>query len=267
MFRKAMVLFAEEYGLLGAFEEDFLGTPVLPERKTTVAPEAIIDEQGRLQRIDPGTDGKELLLRVLEPTRRFSAGHSRLPDETEHSAAYEMMALPSEMRFAPRGLSLDRSEWSLEPGELVPWEDIRKYFGALLILDEGAPEGVSVLCRQEPLRRWEISFRFFPSGAPSGDVELDDDSYVFLNSYLEDVSPRAVIGKDGNLERRWRYRSLLQALYVMLYLDLTGGNTIKKCQSRGCPNYFRLGPQSKSIYCSPRCASRASTRRRRGQEP
>lgn len=48
-------------------------------------------------------------------------------------------------------------------------------------------------------------------------------------------------------------------MYVMLYLDLTGGNTIKNCESRGCPNYFRVGPQSKSRYCSERCANRTST--------
>jgi hypothetical protein len=53
----------------------------------------------------------------------------------------------------------------------------------------------------------------------------------------------------------------------MLFLDLTGGNTIKKCKSRGCPNYFRVGSQSKSKYCSEQHASRASTRMGRGQEP
>jgi hypothetical protein len=89
----------------------------------------------------------------------------------------------------------------------------------------------------------------------------------YLNQYLEGVSPRAFIGEDGNLERGWRYRSLLQAMHVMLFLDLTGGATIKKCQSRGRPNYFRVGPQGKSKYCSRRCANRASTRTGRGQEP
>jgi hypothetical protein len=83
----------------------------------------------------------------------------------------------------------------------------------------------------------------------------------------EDVSPRALIGKDRNLERRWRYRSLLQAMYIMHFLDLTGGIIIKKCQSRGCPNYFRAGSLIKSKYCSTRCANRASTRKGRGQEP
>jgi hypothetical protein len=266
-FNRALILFAQEYGLLGAFEEDFLGTPVLPERKTLVAPEAVINKQGRLRRVDPATTGKELLFEVLEPTGCFPTGHLRPPDHTEHSAAYEMMALPSEIKFALRGLPLDRIGRSVKPDDLVPWEDIRKYFGPLLILDEEAPDGVSVLCRREPLPRWEASFRFFPSGVRSGDMKPNSDDYVFLNSYLEDVSPYALVGNGGNLERRWRYRSLLQAMHVMLFLDLTGGTIIKKCQSRGCPNYFRAGSQIKSKYCSTRCANRASTRKGRGQEP
>ena len=42
-----------------------------------------------------------------------------------------------------------------------------------------------------------------------------------FNSYLREVSPRVVTGEDGNLERGWSCRSLLRAMYVMLYLDLT----------------------------------------------
>jgi hypothetical protein len=261
-FRKALIAFAEQYGLLGAFEEDFLGPPVLPDGKTLVAPEAVIDDRGRVRRVDPATEGKELLLKVLEP-----AGHFWYFGKTEHDVKHETMALPSEIKFSSRGPYLDRIEWPVEPRQLVPWEDISKYFGALLILDKRVTGGVSILCTREPLRRWEMSFRFFPSGVPPGALELDDNSYVSLNSYLEDVSPHAFVGEDGTLEQGWRYRSLLQAMYVMLYLDLTGGSTLKKCESRGCPNYFRVGPQSKSKYCSERCANRASTRMGRGQEP
>lgn len=266
-FYKDLTLFAREYGLLGTFEQYFPSAPVLPRGKTLVAPEAVIDDHGSLQRFDPATKGKDLLLRLLEPRGHFSAGHFRLPDQTERTVAYEMMAVPSEVSFAPRDPHLEVAERSVEHSRLVPWEVIKKHFGALLILDARAPDGVSVLCRREPLRRWKESFRFFPGASPSGDVELDDDNYVFLNEYLEDVSPRAFIGKDGNLQRGWRYRGLLQAMYVMLFLDLTGGNTLRKCQSRPCPTYFRAGPQSKSKYCSKRCANRASTRMGRGQAP
>jgi hypothetical protein len=177
------------------------------------------------------------------------------------------MALPSEITFATKGSHLGRLERSVELHQLVPWEEIRENFGALLILDKKVPDGVSVLCTREPLHYWEVGFRFFPSGAPSGALELDGDDYTFLNVYLGHVSPNAFIGEDGNLERGWRYSSLLQAMYLMLFLDLTGGATIKKCQSRMCTHYFRIGSQSKSRYCSERCANRASTRMGRGQEP
>jgi len=270
IFRNALIVYAKHYGLLGAFEEDFLGKPVLPGGKTLVAPEALIDKHGRLKRVNPATEGKELLLEVLEPTGLLHPEHSpsRPLDDIDYMVAYETMALPSEMRFALRDPDVGSNEGYVEPPQLVPWEEIKRYFGALLILDDRAPDGVSVLCTREPLRRWEISFRFFPSlAAPSGRLQLDDHSYDFLNQHLEDVSPRAFIGKDGNPERGWRYRSLLQAMYVMLLFDLTEDNTIKKCQSRGCPNYFRIGSQSKSRYCSERCANRASTRKSRGQEP
>jgi hypothetical protein len=268
MFSGSLVEFAQQYGLLGLFEEDFSGAPVLPEGKSLVAPEALIDRKGRLRRIDPASKGKELLFRLLEPTRRFSAGHVRSLAEIERSVAYGSMALPSEVGFTRRGHYLGGNlKFLAEPRPLVSHEEIKKIYGAVLILDNKAPDGVSVLCTQEPLRRWEMSFRFFPSSAPSGVLEIDENSYVSLNRYLEDVSPRAYIGANGNLERGWRYRSLLQAMYVMLYLDLTGGSNIKKCQSRGCPDYFRAGPQGRSKYCSGRCANRASTRLGRGQEP
>lgn len=268
-YRKALISFAEQFGLLGAFEEEYVGTPVLPDGKTLVAPEALIDEEGELWHIDPATEGKEELFKLLKPLGHFSGGHSpwRPLDDREYKVAYETMALPSEITFATRGPHLGGLERSVESRRLMPWEGIRKYFGGLTILDNKAPEGVSVLCTREPLHHWEVGFRFFPSGALSGALELDEDSYISLNAFLQEVSPRAFIGEDGNLERGWRYRNLLQVMYIMLFLDLTGGNSIKKCKSRGCPNYFRVGSQSKSIYCTTTCADRASTRMGRGQEP
>src|SRR5919112_623164 len=106
-FCKYLTLFARDYGLLGAFEEEFMSGPTLPRGKTLVAPEALIDKRGRLRRVDPATKGKDLLLRLLEPRGHFSAGHFRLPDETERMVAYEMMAVPSEVSFAPRDPHLE----------------------------------------------------------------------------------------------------------------------------------------------------------------
>ena len=148
----------------------------------------------------------------------------------------------------------------------MPWETLKRNFGALMILDEHAWNGVSVLCTQEPVRHWVSSLRFFPSGDTPA-KHLVDWGQTSFNRYLQEVSPRVVVAEDGILKPGWNYRSLLQAMYIMLYLDLTGGNAIRKCQSRGCPNYFRVGSQGGSIYCSTKCANRASTRLGRGQEP
>lgn len=123
-----------------------------------------------------------------------------------------------------------------------------------------------MLCTREPLRRWRLGLRFLSTGdTPAQD--LVGGAHNALNSYLREASPQISVDGDGNLHRGWHYRSLLQAMHIMFYLDLTGGSTIKKCQSQGCPNYFRLGSQDRSKYCSVRCANRASTRMGRGQEP
>ena len=161
------------------------------------------------------------------------------------------------------------------PAQLVPWEIIREDFGAFIILDEEAYLGVSVLCTREPLHRLGLELHFFPSPDTSAE-DLARDDNLSVNQRLQEVSPRVLLGEDGNLKPGWYYRSLLQAMYIMLYLqamyimlylDFTGGNTVKKCQSRGCLNYFRVGSQGESIYCSLKCANRASTRLGRGQEP
>jgi hypothetical protein len=283
IFHKALRLFARQYGLLGIFEEDYLQRPVTPRSTFLVAPEAIIDEQGRLRQVDPATEGKDLLLDLLETrTREFHLNESlrserelRLiksfarNDNRRSTAQYNLIALPSEIKFSRKDPNLySDSYWEPldSPTQLVPWESIRRDFGALMILDEQSYLGVSVFCTREPLLRWNLHIHYFPSGDEPVEYLASEDNYT-ANSYLQEVSPRILLAEDRNLEPSWNYRTLLQAMSVMLYLDLTGDNTIRRCQSRGCPNYFRVGSQSKSKYCSTRCANRASTRMRRDQVP
>jgi hypothetical protein len=280
LFPKALKLFTKEYGLLGLFEEDYSQRPITPGRKIFIAPEAMIDDQGKLQQVDPDTEGRDLLsslldarelartLEILETPEERKLYLNRLSNERSrrNPAADSLTALPSEVKFVRKVYDVVGP-----PTPLVPWETIQRDFGAFMILDKESFLGVSVLCTREPLSRWDLSLYNFPSGDEGVEFLAKNGNSAsnpyLLNTYLQEVSPRAVIGEDGNLERSWYCRSLIQAMHVMLYLDLTGGNTIRKCQSRGCPNYFRVGSQSKSIYCTPRCANRASTRMRRGQEP
>ncbi len=260
LFDKALQVFVRNYGFMGALEQDYdLRRPIRPEGKAYIAPEAVIDDRGRIRLVDPATEGKELLLDLLEKR------HGTYEDRARR-LAHERMALPDEALFKAKHPDLSCEWYPIEPRQLVPWEDIKWDFGAIMVLDEEAFQGVSVLGTQEPVGRWVKSLKFFPSGDTPAD-SLVSQLYTSLNSYLQEVSPRVVIGEDGSLNQSWKYDSLIEAMYIMIYLDLTGGSTIKKCRSRGCSNYFRIGSQSKSIYCSERCASRASTRKRRGQQP
>jgi hypothetical protein len=50
-------------------------------------------------------------------------------------------------------------------------------------------------------------------------------------------------------------------MYLMLWLDLTGGRFLRECGLHTCHNYFREGSQGeKTLYCSDRHTSLASTR-------
>jgi hypothetical protein len=74
------------------------------------------------------------------------------------------------------------------------------------------------------------------------------------------VSPRGYLNEQGQPERGWRCPYLLSAMYLMLYLNITGGRSIRRCERSDCQNHYRSGPQSNSKYCSERYANAASTR-------
>lgn len=281
LFDKALLLFANKYGFLGQFEREYVRHPTLPEQKHFIAPEAIIDGSGKLQKLDPSTKGRELVyeLKVRQRHPAFVELPNRLlnskppiaglsESRLREALKLDQIAVPSETRFVPKvvdggggldgELSVDRSPW-----DPVSWETIKRRFGATMILDERSPTGASVLCTREPHSDWLIHLRQFPSPdtAPARDIA------DYIGSVSGDVSPHALVGEDESLAHSWRCNSLLEAMGVMLLFDLTLDNSIKKCDSRGCLNYFRIGSQSGSKYCSERCANRASTRMQRGQEP
>jgi hypothetical protein len=65
-----------------------------------------------------------------------------------------------------------------------------------------------------------------------------------LNEWLADTSPKATLTEHGNIKRDWRCHTLLQAMYLMLFLDLTGGAEIRECESHDCSNYYRVTAQT-----------------------
>jgi hypothetical protein len=256
LFGSALLVFVHEHGLLGMFEEDYLTYPVLPDGKLSIAPEAVIEVGGKLRRVDPATEGRELALQAQEHDPFFQ----EFPEFKE--VRHEWMALPDEVRFTPK---IPDSSFLPNGGSvgLVHWNAIKEQLGGLLVLDEGLYPGVSVICTREPLIRWSHTLEAFSF---LQDMTVEEQANA-LNGSLGDASPYVHVSEDGNLERRYQCHTLLTAMYLMFYLDLTGGSTIKKCQSSGCPEFFRTGAQSESKYCSERCASRAATRRARGLTP
>lgn len=242
VFGEALILYAQEYGLLGMMEEDYdLRRPVYPYGRRLVAPEAVID-QGRIRLVDPAAEGKELLRDLLWPRPRY-----RVFRETQWGKAYDPVALPSDVEFNAKRPDLDsEGRPTPERRRSVSWEELKKDFGALMVLDEEADTGISVLCTREPVRRWKSTLRSFPSGDAPTETFASVTPNSF-NAYLREVSPRIFVGDDGNPKQGWDCQTLLQAMRIMLYLDLTGDSTIRRCQSQGCPNHFRVGSQRNPV--------------------
>jgi hypothetical protein len=99
------------------------------------------------------------------------------------------------------------------------------------------------------------SFPTPEEGLKADSTRLPGVELVFVNDGGEYLSPR------------WPCDSLLSAMHLMLYLDLSGEGIIRKCNSHDCTTYFRAKPGSTAIHCSPQHANRASTRLARGQKP
>lgn len=256
----AMAVFASTYGLLGLFHETF-EAPVLPSRAnhlSWLAPDAVIGRDGRMHAIDPATDGKERLARLID-LRDPRSGD-------KESFQEDMLVFPSELLFPP----ISFTPFGLLPGvfrasgsETWTWEGVKDLYGIRALLDEDAGlSHVSIVSTREPLLFWRPKLDEYLRSASSAEA---------LNSGLEGVTPRAVAGENGELRSSWYCPSLLKAIYVMLYLDRSAGGQIRECQAPNCFEHYREGPRSRpSMYCpappgkkqSP-CASRASSRAHR----
>ena len=248
LFDGAAGAFSNGYGLLGLFYE-YCSALVAPPGKFWVAPNAMIEDDGSgaMRRVDPATEGREL----LETFEGMSLGSS--------------VALPEELSFYP----MDRLESELPgaatfgappSGRVLTWKDVEEEYGVVALLDKEAARGVSIVPTKERLTSWELKCKNFPR-VPYGPEIIDG-----LNDRIAGVSPytAASLVGDGEFGRGWRCRSLLQAMYLMVYLDLTGGNKVRRCPRPDCQMYYRMGAHE-SEYCSEKCTSWATTRRSRGQ--
>jgi hypothetical protein len=256
LLHDSALLCANLYGLLGLFDETF-AAPVLPphvSRYALLAPDAVIDGDGRMHAIDPATEGKARLVRALDlhDPRTGHKGGFR-PDE---------LVLPHDLHFpsvsfTPFGLLPSAFE-SLSQ-EMFSWAEVKNLYGVCALLDEevGMPF-VSIIYTCEPLEFWYQELRAFRS-LPNPPE--------YYNRKLADVRLQAVRDDDGRTARSYNCSSLLKALYLMLLLDEDAGVRMQRCQASGCAEYVRVGPLERGgMYCRPplgkeqsKCASRASS--------
>ena len=257
--RQVLLNFVNNHGLLGLFYKRYSG-PILPDHKYRVAPDAVFTGEGKLREVNPRIEGKQYLERLLR---------QRHPD-IENMDLSERLAFPHELKFlaknpvGPFGPPQAVSE-TFER-EVADWEEVKELYGCYVVLDRYSDSGVTLLSTREPLFWWQMELESFPP------KERLTAEYGFsignISAHLSgSVSPRAYLNEHGQAERGWRCPYLLKALYLMLYLDVTGGREIRRCRRSACQSYYRAGPQSNSKYCSETCANAASTRMGRGQVP
>lgn len=291
-FLRKLYSFANRYGHLGLFWEEYPAGPVLPYGKVFVAPEAIVDgRSGRLRLLDPGTEGKERLLALQDrlDEEKYGPFFRSRRDAVSETFGTDPIALPSELVcFLAIEEELPQPNGPSRRG--VPWSVVQEDYDALLVLDGRSFTGVSVLCRREYIPLWGFHIDTFPF--PSGeqrafpvvhqDVEMliPDSTDEYLLSKLQNalgggaVSPYPMIGQDGQMEQGWYCRNHLSALYLMVYLDKTGEAEYRKCQAPDCGRLFRAKPGSTRIYCPhpegpskpSKCGSRVTTQKSRERQ-
>jgi hypothetical protein len=277
-FLRDLNSFADEYGLLGLFWDDYPSGPVLPFGKEFVAPEAQFYDKGKLRLIDPTTEGKELLLKLqyhMDKSRNTD-GYLKGRRDSHQAAGTDPVALPSELVVFPRvygNLPSDGSNY-----RPVPWDDAKEKYRALLVPDVRSYTGVSVLCRSEPLNLWQMCLRLFPS--PSGEhtghstPDLSDEyAQVLANMKTQGAaSPHWTVSKEGRWEQGWWCRNQLASLYLMVGLDRSAHVEYRRCPECGRP--FPKRRKSKREYCphpddpqkpSP-CGSRVTSQRHRARQ-
>ena len=81
-----------------------------------------------------------------------------------------------------------------------------------------------------------------------------------INSALQGVSPILTAEEGAPLSFRLRPANLWGALVVQMAQSISGGTTFKKCERKGCSEYFAVTPQvarTNKKYCSDACKSGA----------
>lgn len=124
----------------------------------------------------------------------------------------------------------------------------------------------------------ELGGEFFMPFQPDDSVFLQaaDVLETIIRPHLRRVRPTLIAGTfeeyatyqaQGLLGERpfslafgWEFGSLLSTLYLMLFLDLTGGKLLRRCSNPLCGRFF-VAARANNQYCSTVCQNRAKQQR------
>lgn len=265
-FERDLKSFADAYGLLGLFFERFLAT-ILPEGKELVAPNCGLDySTGKLKPVDPATGGKKQLSEVFRQRNGRFRTYNKNGEPVLKRGVGSSTALPHELNFKPKSLmpTFGRLGPPAFAHENVSWPKAEEEYGLRVILDKHEGYGVSLLPTKEPISEWELELEDFPSGE---DLTVDNGYALGNISARRAVAPSwGYVDEGGMIREKWRCPTLLTALYVMLWLDVREGRSFPRCLLPDCGQYFRKGPQDRTMYCGTQHANTARQRKRRTSE-
>lgn len=76
-----------------------------------------------------------------------------------------------------------------------------------------------------------------------------------INEYLQDISPGLENNYCMTFNGGWVINSLISAIYLMLYLDLSKNKLVKQCENASCQQWFSVSADNMDKkYCSNSCA-------------
>jgi hypothetical protein len=95
-----------------------------------------------------------------------------------------------------------------------------------------------------------------PNDLTLGNIIINSGSFisgVIMQKYYEAFPSLHFI--NNNFQTSWHCRTLMSVMYIMLYMDLTRGIVLKRCQNKTCSGFFQVnGNDQRKIYCNENCA-------------
>lgn len=89
-----------------------------------------------------------------------------------------------------------------------------------------------------------------------------------LNLFLQDINPALTVNYEtGLLTSGWTIDSLIASMYFMLFIDISKGKYVKRCENETCGRFFPTrADKMNTKYCCADCARAQANRQYRRRE-